>query len=501
MASGIGPSHPPSGGGASSSSSSSSSLPARMGAVVSASLPAPAGLPAGEMSISTVQSSNPKLYAVCQGLLLSVTQEGKQGVVVTHKMPLDDVASIVIKMCACQVPPIDPESVTTISMKFQDEKLKLGYKDEHGVDKVLDLNLTKELKTQPEAEKIFRKLQAETQKIPEFKGRISNVELVTNARSAFVKTGSIGSHAATDITKPMGLLKIASQTGFLRKSDSAESTYLKSKIQAVTGQSITTSPVTQLKEVKARRKKILTELAKLIDDKKQELARAANQADKDRLSQVVSDLEKLEDFIAIQPREKLAGEDPEKAVEAHIDACKDFGMDLKVAIALAMDQARQMKGAPLTQTEKVELAKELEKLFLGRKTQSAWERFKESRFGISPSAHPAVDSAIYPRGATKFEKIEMAQSFKQSAKQMAADTVALLFNHEQDAPAGSSVKDAYQEFSQLLGTTNQSRDVADVMFSTHNKTPQERCDEYLSALNLNPDAALKAELERSVFAA
>lgn len=451
---------------------------------------APSSVDAGSLTIST--EPHPELFALCNGCTLCVQQTGKTGVAVKDKPDAHDLVNLIVK--GCNLHSIDPKSVVDFSVSFQREKMEITYNDA-GTEKTIKIDLTKEMATwgkKDPATVSFKKMQEATTKLKGFEGRVLAGEYEVDARSPLVKTGSLGSRAAADITGPLNLGKIATKD-FFGKAES-RSDYLASKIYEAcgTGTKPAVSCGKRLEVVKGYREKALVNLVRTIANKKKELTAAPDEASKEAIRKQIKDLETLLSFLSIQPMEAVSDDVLQGTVKAHVQGSQDFGVDLKVAIALmiqeqkaSIERAAAVPGAPkpkLTMDQREKIAQNLEAIFLGRKALSAWERFK-AKFNLSISQAPAVDSASIPMYLSKEEKERYQAEYKKSAKQMAADTVALLFNLEKDEP-GLSVKEAYQQLSDRLHTSMQSRDVADLLFKTHDMTAPERAREYKTALNL-----------------
>lgn len=461
---------------------------------------APASVDAGSLTIST--EPHPELFSLCNGCTLYVQQTGKTGVTVKDKPDAHDLVTLILKGCTTRG--IDPKSVVDFSISFQREKMEITY-DDAGTEKTIKIDLTKEMATwgkKDPATVSFKKMQEATTKLKSFEGRVMAGEYEVDARSPLVKTGSIGSRAAADITGPLNLGKIATKD-FFGKAES-RSDYLASKIHEAcgTGTKPTVSCGRRLEVVKVYREKALVNLVRTIANKKKDLTAAPDEASKEAIRKQIKDLEALLSFLSIQPMGAVPDDALQATVKDHVQRSQDWGVDLKVAIALmiqeqkaSIERAGAVAGAPrpkLTMDQREKIAQNLEAIFLGRKALSIWEKFK-AKCNFSISQAPAVDSASIPMYFSKEEKERYQAEYKKSAKQMAADTVALLFNLEKDEP-GLSVKEAYEQLSSRLHTQMQPRDVSDLLFKTHDMTAADRAKEYIATLNLT--GIKEAELQR-----
>jgi hypothetical protein len=478
-----GDAHPPGGRGVPPLDPSAAKA-AKVGATILGSVPS---TPAGELVISSGDKPQ-ELLSLCARCKLSVSSPGSKGTVVDEKPLVNELADLIIKVCASQVPSLDPKSVTNFSIQFQEEKMELFYSDA-GTEKKLAVNLTNSLKTWGDKDAgaiAFRKLQEASEKIKGFENFITKGQMVVDVRSPFVKAGSLGSRAAVDITGPLKLGQIASKD-FLGKTES-RSDFLAVKIHEACGNAGSKpvkSVAKHLEEVIQQRKRALENIIIKIDDKQKALA-AADDAAKEVIRKQIKDLEELKTFLSIEPMESVPSSDAWDAAHAQVEKGRELGIELKVAVALMIkEQQDSLPGGALLSLDQMEkIAQGVESIYLGQKVASAWSRCLQF-FGYKPSKEPAVESAKMPMYISKYEEQETQARYRKSAKQMAADTVALVLNLQTDTPT-KAVKETYAELSDRLKTSMQPRDISDLVFLAATKTnARDRAEVFKTALGLN----------------
>lgn len=441
----------------------------------------------GQGNLSITSDRPAHLLALCQKCKLSMQQAGKGAAEVKTKLNVNDLADLIMQVCSAQTPRIELSGIEDFSIAFAREKMEIVYNQE-GVKQTAHIDLTslmKQLGDNDIATICFRRLYEVASHVKGFEDRLmKGQELVADARSSFVKTGSLGSRAAADITGPLRLNNLASKD-FLKKTAS-RSDYLIDQIHQACGGSgpkASTSLETHFKKTLAQRQKMLLKLMQKITDKQKAVSQAVDEAQKQNLGEQIRDLEKMKSFLAIEPIQEIPGISPQDLIQRHLEALKEVGLELKVAIALMIqEQKDNLATQTLTVDQKVALAQKLEAIYLGQKAQNAWDRVK-GLFGFTPSLAPRIDAASLPLYISDIEQQNIHARYKKSAKQMAADTVALLFDLEKDTPT-SLVKDSYKEFSDRLQTAQEPQDIADVLFKTSNMDDEDRASEYRSILKL-----------------
>lgn len=457
-----------------------------IGATIHGSTPS---LDAGRLEIQgDLQTTHPVLCNLCKQSTFNIQQAGKTTLELKEKPSFEDLAVIVIKCCA---PSIEANQVTAFSILFQREKIEITYSD-GGVSKTLKVDLSVKMKEwgdKDAATLAFRKLQQKSKELKGFEGQITPIEIVINARSGLVKTGSIGSRAAVEITSALKLTSIVSKEGLFRKKDSQRSQYLAVKINEALGTKgpLKKSSVAYFEQLQKEQEQTLEKLASLIAAKQKSLTAAQADADKQRLKNEIADLERLEQFLLIEPRQTAPGEDIKQAIKTHVAQSVSQGVSVKVAIALVMKEKveelkKQTPPQELTVDQMQKLAEHLNQIYLGQKVQTTWDKIKS--FGFSPSLTPAIDRAAFPFHMDESERVMYKEQYKQSAKQMAADTVALLFNLEKDQEGKEPVRDKYAQLSSNLKTSVQSRDLSDLLFTAYGQKPSDKASLYQKELAL-----------------
>jgi hypothetical protein len=163
----------------------------------------------------------------------------------------------------------------------------------------------------------------------------------------------------------------------------------------------------------------------------------------DRLNQQLQHLEKLESFFLLGPDQD----------QAQVDS-----VDTQVAVAVAANSSKPY----LDDRDKKSLLDQLQQFFLSQKVKSVWTRFGEAiRNQVIGARLTADDDEKLP------------------AQQLAADTVALLFNADQKGVG----RQKYASFCASYGLEPSLSGVADILFTLQSKRlDPDQLSDYFSEL-------------------
>lgn len=226
---------------------------------------------------------------------------------------------------------------------------------------------------------------------------------------------------------------------------------------------------------RSKREQLLQALELLLERKKTDLERDAGAMTPEALAKKQAALRDVEDLINFC--------NPQTAYPE-----MDVGSLIDIKLSLVELTRKWTGNRDLSLEEKIGLANRFRELMLSDKVTGVFN--KVTSFLINKVFFAHKDAAY----------LEVAK--ESSAKNMAIETVAMLF-HVETPPASGTLRKKYMEFLAHMGTSPQSEDLSDLILKAKAKTTGvEKLDCFLSSLNLknlNEDAGLKGEISPLFF--